>query len=168
MGLERFIQLGIDKFFKIWQMFDKYTAWEEFFWSVLSRIQTEYGKIRTLFKQWYSDPFQALLPFYFPRYQKSSGFCLFSEMGRNIRSQMLYRISALKYSVKLTGKQLRWSLFLNKVAGLQPVILLKVRLRNKWLLRKWARVSVLLKRLLIKRLKKICRLFVAIWVANRG
>ena len=36
-----------------------------------------------------------------------------------------YNISAIKYLVKFTGKQFYQNLFWNKVAGLQPTILLK-------------------------------------------
>ena len=122
--MERLTQLGIDKHFKIWQIFDKYTAWKVtlfgVFWSAFSCIRTKYGKIwsrktphMVTFHAVVFNPFQASVPFLFTlRHQKSSGLRLFSEMGRNIRSQMLYKLRVLKYSTQFTGKHMWLGLFL--------------------------------------------------------
>ena len=49
---------------------------------------------------------------------------------RNSRSQMFFKIGALKNFAIFKGKHLRWSLFFKNVAGLSPAILLKKRLSH--------------------------------------
>ena len=54
---------------------------------------------------------------------------------------MFYKIGTCKNLVKFTGKHLRWSLFLNKIAGWGPVTLLKRRLWHRCFLVNFAKFS---------------------------
>ena len=60
---------------------------------------------------------------------------------RSNRSHMFYKIGTCKNLVKFTGKHLRWSLFLNKIAGWGPVTLLKRRLWHRCFLVNFAKFS---------------------------
>ena len=50
---------------------------------------------------------------------------------RNSPSQMFFKIGVLKHFAIFKGKQMCWSLFFNKVAGLRPAVLLKNRLQRR-------------------------------------
>ena len=60
---------------------------------------------------------------------KSCTFCKYNI--RSSRSQMFFKIGVLKNLANFTGKQLCWSLFLNKVAGLQASNFVKKRLQHR-------------------------------------
>ena len=53
------------------------------------------------------------------------------EQCRSSRSEILFKTGVLKNYAIFTEKYLCWSLFLNKVAGLRPAILLKKRLQHR-------------------------------------
>ena len=97
-----------------------------FFWSVFSRIRTEYGEIRGIFP--YSVRIRASTD-----QEKLRIWTLFTQrmMQRRSHREMFCKKGVLKNFTKFTGKDLCWSLFFNKVSSPRTSTLLNKRLQHR-------------------------------------
>ena len=70
---------------------------------------------------------EAFLKIYFVRNHRTLG----TYVNRSSHLRCFMEIGFLKNFTKFTGKHVSWSLFFNKVGGLRPVTLLKMRLWHR-------------------------------------